>query len=587
MYVLGLTTLGDAAATLLCDGEIVAAVEEERFSRRKHHVGFPFESIDYCLGEAGIKLADVEHVALYWKPWILRHKATQALKSLVISRDMFSARVDRGLSQVSESYLGMFRYPGLLRDRFGPSDFRFHYLEHHLCHAASAFLVSPFQRAAILTMDGTGEATTTMMSVGSGSQVRALKRVKLPHSLGQFYSAITNFLGFDMFAGDEWKVMGLAAYGEPAYYDFLSQRVLSLDGRGGFRVNIRVLDHHLAKRYQFSDEAIRALGPPRRPDEKLTERHQDIAASAQVLLEDVVLALLDDLHRRTGEDNLCLAGGVAFNSVMNGRIIEKGPFRDVFIQPVAGDAGCSLGAAHLTYNGLLGRPRQYRMEHAYLGPRFSSEECAAALQEAGLAFETLPDEVLLPRVAGLLADGAIVGWFQGRTEFGPRALGNRSFLADPRRPDMRQVLNDKVKLREWFRPLAPSMTEEASNRIFGRQHRDPFMVTVLDVAEGERSRIPAVVHVDGTARPQTVSRTTNPRYWSLLHEFEAVSGVPVLLNTSLNVQEPIVCTPQQAIRTFGAASFDALVLEDHLVLRTGGRPELSADRRRPVQRQGS
>lgn len=566
-YILGLTTLGDAAATLIADGQVVAAVEEERFSRRKHHIGFPFDAVDYCLAEGGITLRDVAHVSLYWKPWILGHKALQAVKSLGTSREMFKARVDRGVRQVSGSYLGMLQYPRLLRQRFGPSDFRFHYLEHHPCHAASAFYVSPFERAAILTMDGTGEATTTMTATGDGTRLRPLKRIKLPHSLGQFYSAVTNFLGFDMFAGDEWKVMGLAAYGTPDYYDFLTQRVLVPNGPDAFRVNIEVLDHHLAKRYQFSEEAVAAMGPPRQPDEEITPRHQNIAASAQLALEETVLRLLRELHRQTGEENLCLAGGVAFNSVMNGRIIEESPFERVFVQPVAGDAGCSLGAAYLTYHQLLGRPRTYRMHHAYLGPAFTSAECAAALRAAELPFETLPDEKLLPRVARLIADGAIIGFFQGRSEFGPRALGNRSFLADPRRADMRELLNHKVKLREWFRPLAPSFLEERSTEFFGVPHDDPFMVTVLAVEESQRSRIPAVVHVDGTARPQTVSRATNPRYWELIKEFEAITGVPVLLNTSLNVQEPIVCTPAHAVRTYQNASFDGLVLEDHLTVR--------------------
>jgi len=567
MYILGLTTLGDAAATLLRDGEPLTAVEEERFSRIKHHSGFPYRAIQYCLAEAGITLADVEHVALYWKPWILRHKAFQAVKALAISRDMFRARVDRGVTQVSQSYLGMFKYPRLLRERYGPSNFRFHYLEHHLCHAASAFFVSPFETAAILTMDGTGEAATTMLSHGTGRRVRPLKRIRLPHSLGQFYSAVTNFLGFDMFAGDEWKVMGLAAYGKPEYQDFFARRVLSSRGTDGFHLHIRVLDHHLAKHYQFSDELIAALGPPRHPEEEISERHQNIAASAQQVLEDVVLRLLEGLYAQTREENLCLAGGVAFNSVMNGRILREAPFKRCFIQPVAGDAGCSLGAASLVYHGLLQRPRTFQMEHAYYGPSFSSETCAAALRAAGLPFETLPDAALLPRVARLIADGAIVGWFQGRMEFGPRALGNRSFLADPRRADMRQLLNQRVKLREWFRPLAPSLLEEVSSDIFGTPHRDPFMITVLSVAAEQRQRIPAVVHVDGTARPQTVSRQANPRYWQLIRAFAGITGVPVLLNTSFNIQEPIVCCPEDAIKTFQNASFEALVLEDHLVLR--------------------
>jgi carbamoyltransferase len=575
MYVLGLTTLGDAAAALIGNGELVAAAEEERFSRVKHHSGFPYHAVQYCLEEAGIGIGEVAHVGLYWKPWVLRHKAIQALQTAPISPAMFRARVDRGVSQISESYLGMLKLPGRIRSHFGPSGFRFHYLDHHLCHAASAFYVSPFERAAILTMDGTGEDTTTMFSHGAGTEIRPLKRIKLPHSLGQFYSAVTNFLGFDMFAGDEWKVMGLAAYGEPEYATFFLQHVLSVNGSQGFCSHIRVLDHHLAKRYQFSPEIVKTLGPPRQLDEEILPRHQNIAASAQRALEEVVLHLLDDLHAQTGEENLCLAGGVAFNSVMNGRIMEESPFKRFFIQPAAGDAGCSLGAASLVHHGVLRQPRSFRMEHAYWGPSFDSVACAAALREAGLSFETLPDEALLPRVARLIADGAIVGWFQGRMEFGPRALGNRSFLADPRRADMRELLNRKVKLREWFRPLAPSILEEASCTIFGKPHLDPFMITVLAVAEEQRERIPAVVHVDGTARPQTVSRKTNPRYWQLIQEFERITGVPLLLNTSFNIQEPIVCTPRDAIKTFQGASFDALVLEDHLVV-SDPRPPCAA-----------
>ncbi|MEA2933238.1 MAG: carbamoyltransferase [Actinomycetota bacterium] len=567
MYVLGLTTLGDSAATLICDGQVIAAAEEERFSRVKHHKGFPYEAVAYCLDEAGIGIADVEHVAHYWKPWILARKAAQAARTATMSRAMFEARADRVVG-VGTNYFGMFGLPRLIRRHFGPGDFEFHYLEHHPSHAASAFLVSPFETAAILTMDGTGEETTTMFARGEGNVITPFKRIKIPHSLGQFYSSVTAFLGFDIFQGEEWKMMGLAAYGKPEYYDFLASRVLTMRGDDDFRINVRVLDHHMAMRGQFSEEAVRVMGPPRQRGEEVTERHQNIAASGQKVLEDVVLRLLDSLHRQTGEENLCLAGGVAFNSVMNGRITQESPFRRVFIQPVAGDAGCSLGAAFMLYNQVLGHPRTFHMDHAYYGPAFSTEECAAALDAAGLAYETLDDDELLPRLARIIADGGIVGWFQGRMEFGPRALGNRSFLADPRRSDMRELLNEKVKLREWFRPLAPSMVEEASVDVFGHPHYDPFMITVIDVADEQRLRLPSIVHVDGTARPQTVRREVNPRYWRLLREFEKLSGVPVLLNTSFNVQEPIVCTPAHAVRTFGNANFDALVLENHLVLRS-------------------
>jgi carbamoyltransferase len=567
MYILGLTTLGDSAASLIRDGELIAAVEEERFSRVKHHSGFPYKAIQFCLDHAGITLKDVEHVGHYWKPWILRHKAMQAARSAFISREMFRARADRGIAQVSDSYLGMFKHPRRLREHFGPSDFKFHYLEHHQTHAASAFFVSPFESAAILTWDGTGEDTTTLFSRGSGTKIEVLDRIKLPHSLGQFYSAVTNYIGFDMFKGDEWKVMGLAAYGEPKYYDFFREKVLTTNGRGDFRFNIKVLDHHLAKHYQFPEAIVKELGPHRKEGEELTRHHWDVASSAQKALEDTAIYLVKRIKDMTGEENLCMAGGVAFNSVMNGRIFHETPFKRFYVQPAAGDAGCSLGAAMMVWHQKLGNPRKFQMDHAYWGPGFSNEECRSALDGAGLQFQTISDEILLPRVSKLISEGAIVGWFNGRMELGPRALGARSFLADPRRADMREILNHKVKLREWFRPLAPSMLEEHGTEVFGVEHHDPFMITVIQVAEDYKAKIPAVVHVDGTARPQMVSRKTNPRYWQLINEFKKLTGIPMLLNTSFNVQEPIVCTPQDAINTFRNSSFDALVLENNLVLR--------------------
>lgn len=571
MYILGLTTLGDSAAALIKDGELIAAVEEERFSRVKHHAGFPYRSIQFCLDHAGIKLKDVEHVAHYWKPWMLRHKAMQAARSAFISRDMFKARADRGIAQVSNSYLGMFRHAHRLRERFGPSNFKFHFLEHHQTHAASAFFVSPFDSAAILTWDGTGEDTTTLFCRGRSNKIEVLKRIKLPHSLGQFYSAVTNYIGFDMFAGDEWKVMGLAAYGKPKYVDFFREKVLTTNGSGDFRFDIRVLDHHLAKHYQFPDGIVKELGAPRKTGEELSEHHWDVACSAQKALEETAIHLVKQIKEMTGEENLCMAGGVAFNSVMNGRIFHETPFKNFFVQPAAGDGGCSLGSAMMVWHQKLGNPRGFVMKHAYWGPGFSNEECRTALDDAGLKYETINDEILLPRLAKMISDGAIVGWFNGRMELGPRALGARSFLADPRRSDMREILNHKVKLREWFRPLAPSMLEEYGCDVFGLEHHDPFMITVIQVAEAYKAKIPAVVHVDGTARPQMVSRETNPRYWRLIDEFRQITGIPMLLNTSFNVQEPIVCTPQDAINTFRKANFDALVLENNLVTREGNR----------------
>lgn len=567
MYILGLTTLGDSAASLIKDGVLVAAAEEERFSRKKHHSGFPYKAIEYCLDYAGITLKDVGHVGHYWKPWILRHKAMQALKAAFVSSDMFKARADRGVAQVSDSYLGMFKHPKRLREHFGPSDFKFHFLEHHPCHAASAFFVSPFDSAAILTWDGTGEDTTTLFSRGKGNKMEILKRIKLPHSLGQFYSAVTNYIGFDMFTGDEWKVMGLAAYGTPKYYDFFSEKVLTTNGKGDFRFNIKVLDHHLAKHYKFPDAIVNEIGPGRQKGEELTRHHWDIASSAQKVLEDTAIYLAKQIKEMTGEENLCMAGGVAFNSVMNGRIFHETPFKNYYVQPAAGDAGCSLGAALMVWHQKLGNPRKWVMNHAYWGPKFSNGECRKVLDEAGLKYETLPDEELLPKLAKMISEGAIVGWFQGRMEWGPRALGGRSFIADPRRSDMREILNHKVKLREWFRPLAPSMLEEYGNEVFGVEHHDPFMITVIEVAEEYKKRIPAVVHVDGTARPQMVNKDVNPRYWNLINEFRKITGIPMLLNTSFNIQEPIVCSPQDAVNTFGNANFDALVMENNLVLR--------------------
>jgi carbamoyltransferase len=569
MYILGLTTLGDSAASLIKDGQLIAAVEEERFSRVKHHSGFPYNAIQFCLDQAGITLKEVEHVGHYWKPWILRHKAMQAARSAFISRDMFKARADRGVAQVSNSYLGMFRHPQRLRERFGPSDFKFHYLEHHQTHAASTFFASPFNSAAIMTWDGTGEDTTTLFCRGRDNKIDILKRVKLPHSLGQFYSAVTNYIGFDMFNGDEWKVMGLAAYGRPCYYDFFREKVLTVNGSGDFKFNIEVLDHHLAKHYQFPHAIVKELGPARGEGEELEEHHWDVACSAQKALEETALYLVGKLKEMTGEENLCMAGGVAFNSVMNGRIFHESPFKRFFVQPAAGDAGCSLGAALAVWHQRLGKPRSFVMDHAYWGPGFTNDECQAALDTAGLKYTPLDDDVLLPKLAGLISEGAIIGWFNGRAEFGPRALGARSFLADPRRSDMREILNHKVKLREWFRPLAPSMLEEYGKEVFGVEHHDPFMITVIKVADGYKEKIPAVVHVDGTARPQMVSAKTNPRYWRLIDEFRKLTGIPMLLNTSFNVQEPIVCSPSDAINTFRNANFDALVLENNLVLREG------------------
>jgi len=568
MYILGLTTMGDAAACLIRNGEIVAAAEEERFSRIKHHIGFPYQAVEYVLSEAGITMDDVDHVGLYWKPWILSRRLYLLLRSLGNSWAAFDTRLQRGVEQVGRHYALMFAMKSHIRRRFGGS-FAFHYVEHHLAHAASTFYVSPFEEAAIFTADGTGEETTTMFAVGQGTRIRVLDRVKLPHSLGQFYSAITNFLGFDMLQGDEWKTMGLAAWGQPEFYDFFIKNVLIPTGENKYRLNWQLLDHHLAKRYVFSKELIQILGPPRRPHEEITERHMNIAASAQKALEEVVLRLLDWLFHKTRTRNLCLAGGVVFNSVMNGRILRETPFEHVYIQPAAGDAGCALGTCYYIWHQILGKPRKFVMQHAYWGPSFSSETCRRVLEAHGLRYTPLDDRTLVERVAQLLSEGHIVAWFQGRMEWGPRALGNRSFLADPRDPEVREKLNHQVKLREWFRPLAPSVMEEYRSEIFGcERYHDPFMITVYPVRKDVREKIPAVVHVDGTARPQMVRKQDNPRYWQLIDAFRRKTGIPCLLNTSFNIQEPIVCTPEDAVKTFLRSRLRYLVLENLLVERS-------------------
>jgi carbamoyltransferase len=567
MYILGLTTMGESAAALLRDGEILACAEEERFSRRKHHIGFPVRAASYCLSEAGITMAEVEHVAHYWQPWILCHRVVHTLGALARGFDLFHARLKRGSSQVRGYYLPMFYMPWQVRQILGRSAFRFHYVEHHVSHAASSFFCSQFDEAAILSFDGAGEEATVFFGHGQGNKIKPLRRIKLPHSLGQFYSAATNFLGFDMFEGDEYKVMGMAGWGEPTTAAYLEREVLVCDGPGSFRLDVTFLDHHLAKHRKYSERARRLWGEPRGQDESPDQRQYDVAASVQKAFEDTLYHLLNWLYKQTGCRNLCLAGGCALNSVANGKITSRTPFDNLYLQPAAHDGGGALGAALFIHHCKLGGKHRNVMRHAYWGPGFSESRCRKTAESAHLQPRLLRTEELYRSVANLIAEGKIVAWFQGRMEWGPRALGNRSFLADPRRPDMKEIINRKIKQREPFRPFAPSLLSEASERYFGRQLEAPFMITVFPVLGGRIPEIPAVVHVDGTARPQLVDREVNPRYWSLIKAFDECTGVPVLLNTSFNVREPIVCTPEDAVRTFLASEVDCLVMGDLLVPR--------------------
>jgi carbamoyltransferase len=571
MYILGLTTMGESAAALLKDGDVIACAEEERFSRQKHHIGFPYQALRYCLAEAAIDMSAIDHVGHYWRPWVLGHRIGHTLAVALKDRRLFEARAKRGGKQMRGYYMPMFTLPYTLKRDLGGDHFKFHYVDHHVSHAASTFYVSPFEEAAILTVDGTGESTTVLFAHGKGEKMRVLRRIKLPHSLGQFYSAATNYLGFDMFAGDEYKVMGMAAWGEPTSYEQLVREVLVCDGPGSFKLDVTFLDHHLAKHHIYGERVRRLWGAPRRADEEdFQQRHYDIAASVQKAYEQTLFHLLRWLYRETGCRNLCMAGGCSLNSLANGKIAEQTPFENMYFQPAAHDAGGALGSALYVRHAILNHPRNPDpMRHAYWGPGFTEQDCRAAAEHAGanLEIHRYDDGELERTVAKRLADGRIIAWFQGRMEWGPRALGNRSFLADPRRAEMKETLNRKIKLREPFRPFAPSMLQEASERYFGRTLEAPFMITVYPVREERKAEIPAVVHADGTVRPQLVDRSVNRRYWTLIKEFENQTGVPVLLNTSFNVQEPIVCTPTDAVRTFMATDVDHLVMENLVVSR--------------------
>ncbi len=566
MLVLGLLNLRDAAAALLQDGRILAAAEEERFVRIKHVTALPLQAIRYCLREAGASLEDVDAIAVPWKYWVIGRRTALALSAMVRSPQLCRVKAQRSAERLSQEWAEQVLLASKLRAAFGPCRVKPVFLDHHLCHAASTFLVSPFERAAILVVDGASEAHTSMLGMGEGRQITVLKRTNLPHSLGQFYAAITAYLGFTP-DQDEYIVMGLAAYGEPRYAETLRRQILALEPEGEFRLNTQLLDFHLARVKLFVPELLQLLGPNRKPDEDITQRHRDIAASAQLVLEETVLHLARYLKQATGAENLCLAGGVAFNCVANSRLKQEAGFRQVYVPPAAGDAGAALGSA-LWLSSRRGALREREvMRSAYLGPQFSEAECRQVVERAGLSAQTLAEEALCDRVATELAHGRLVFWFQGRMEWGPRALGNRSLLADPRREDMRELINSKVKLRQPFRPFAPSVLEERAADYFEICDPSPFMLFTQRARASAKGVIPAVIHVDGTARVQTVDREANPRYRMLIEAFERKTGVPVLLNTSFNVNEPIVCTPDEAVNCFLRTEVDWLVLGNLLVKR--------------------
>jgi carbamoyltransferase len=594
--ILGLSAFhADASAAALADGRMVAGVEEERFRRVKHWAGFPERSLAYCLAELGGDLREVSALAVARQPraYLLR----KALLALTHPRSLRrAASRARNLAQVGA--LGP-RIAAALGDGRGGRGSRggaprLHPVEHHLAHIASAFFCSPFEEAACLSVDGFGDFVSTMLAVGRGSAVEVLQRVHFPHSLGQLYTAVTQYLGFAGF-GDEYKVMGLAAYGEPAHAAALAAVVPALPD-GTFRLDLRYF-RHLSEGVDmtwadgapvlaplFTPALERLLGPTRRPGEELTQRHRDVAASLQHVYEERFFALVRALLRRTGQRRLALAGGCAMNSLANGKLFERTGVEEVYIQAAAGDAGTALGAALWVHHAERGAARGFVMEHCYWGPAHGEAEVRRAIAAAvagsngrdgswgEIRIETAAgEEQLTADTAAALARGEVVGWYQGRGEWGPRALGARSILADPRRGDMKELLNAKIKRRESFRPFAPSVLEERTGEWFTIDRPDPFMIKVYPIRPEQRPRIPAVTHVDGTGRLQTVSRRTNPRYWRLIHAFEELTGVPMVLNTSFNENEPIVNTPAEALDCFLRTRMDRLVLGDTVLTREAGR----------------
>lgn len=584
MNILGLNAFhGDAAAVLLKDGQIAAAIEEERLNRRKHCAGFPALAADAVLKQAGITPAQLDHVAISRDP-----KANLYKKILFTlqKRPSFTKLVKNRLANVAKVRSVNDSLFAALNVKASEVKAKFHNVEHHKSHISSAFFVSPFEEAACLSIDGFGDFVSTMRGVGRDRDLEILDRVEFPHSAGLFYTAITQFLGFHKY-GEEWKMMGLAPYGKPTFVPALRNVIRPLPG-GHFELDLDYFRHHSEGVEMswdegsphlgqvFSDKLATLLGPPRdTEDPEFFGKWADIAHSAQVVYEEIFFHVLRDLHSRTGLSKLALAGGCALNSVANGKIFEQTAFRDVFVQPAAGDNGTAIGAAFYVQHAVLRQPRAFVMEHAYTGPSFDDAAVEAAISKArangwdsAITVRHVDDAVLFRDVATAIAAGKVVGWFQGGMEFGPRALGDRSIVADPRRADMKQILNTRIKHRETYRPFAPSILEEKVQDFFERDEPSPFMLMVYKVRAEQRSRIPAVTHVDDTGRVQTVSAKTNPRYHNLISEFARQTDIPMVLNTSFNEHEPIVTTPAEAISCYLKTRMDMLALGNWILTRS-------------------
>ena len=573
MKIIGLNAYhGDASAALVVDGQLVAAVEEERFNRVKHWAGFPGESIRWCLQQAGLKAADVDHVAISFDP---RANLWRRLGFVATHWPSMSAILDRlrrqGKTLALEDQFAA--AVGVSRDRIKA---QFHRIEHHQTHVAAGFLISPFEEAAVLSVDGMGDFTSTLTAHARGNDWAEFDRVYFPHSIGFLYTAITMYLGFPYY-GDEYKVMGLAPYGEPEFADFF-RRMIRPKG-DTFELNLDYFTHH-KKGVQmswndgapiiepfYSQKLIDELGPVRDRKEPMTSRHDNIAKSLQVVTEEIIMHLLNRLHAKTRSENVCMTGGVAMNSVANGKITSQTPFKNVYIPAGAADNGTSFGAAFYVWNHRLKKPRTFVQDHAYWGCSSTNDEAIAAAKAAGVPYEVLDQEALVDRATDLMINGNVVGWFQGAMEFGARALGNRTLLADPRRTDMRDIINLRIKFREKFRPFAPSILEEHVGEWFEINEPTPYMEKVFPIRREKHAVIPAVTHVDGSGRLQTVSKRSNPLYHRLISRFHEKTGVPIVLNTSLNENEPIVRTPAEAISCFLRTDMDVIVIGSVLIDR--------------------
>ncbi|MEO9145207.1 MAG: carbamoyltransferase C-terminal domain-containing protein [Ginsengibacter sp.] len=573
MTILGINAYhADSSAAIFVDGKLVAAIEEERFKRIKHWAGFPAESILFCIKEAGISFEDVDHFAIGRDPMAkflrkLRYLAGNLSGSFAVVRNRLEnskkiSSLENELSLISGLSSATYKN-------------KIHNIEHHRSHLASAFFASSFEEAACVSIDGSGDFTTTMIGIGKGNNLEILDSVDFPHSLGIFYTAFTQLLGFPHY-GDEYKVMGMAPYGEPKYLDKLKE-VVHLTEDGLFKLNLKYFrkgtegvisygdDHIPVVQPMFSQETINVFGMPRHQNEPLNQYHKDLATSVQKMTELTIFHILEKLYQRTELKNLCIAGGVAQNSVANGKIKDNTSFENIYIPSAGHDAGISMGAALYVQHALLKKERIPAIMSAYTGSHFSNEEIKTFLNKKGIEFTEYKDEELFERITDCLINGGVVGWFNGKAEFGPRALGGRSILADPRRTDAKEILNLKIKRRESFRPFAPSILKEYVSEYFETVDEVPFMEKVLVIKPEKRKEIPAVTHVDGTGRLQTVDKEISPRYYKLIDTFRKKTGVPVLLNTSFNENEPIVNSPEDALNCFLKTNMDLLVMENILI----------------------